>query len=304
MDQSERESKSLTSEAVNWSLMLLCALIWGFSYYLIKHSLIGFSPVQVAGLRISSAALSLLPFAVLAFRRVPRNKYGPAILCAVIGNGLPMFLYPLAQTHISSSITGIINSLTPLCVYFCGILFFGLPGNKQKLSGVLMGLAGVVCLIIFKPQTELRADLFFFAVALCVPVFYGFNANIYKKHLGSIAPVPLTSWMFFVLFVPASFVLFVTDAQKSMITEAGLTSLPYALMLGVFGTALAMTLFNILLKRANIMFAASISYLMPVVAVTLGMLDDESVRWYEIAGLALILFGVLLINKVKPAEDN
>jgi drug/metabolite transporter (DMT)-like permease len=297
---SQKNAQKLSDLFIHWLLLFLCAFIWGFSYYLIKHALVGYSPLQVASIRVLTAAITLLPFLATAIRKIPLNKYLYVFICAMVGNGIPMYLYPLAQTHISSSVAGIINSFTPLCIYFTAVLFFGLPKSRPKLIGVSLGLIGVICLIVFKPQAELRAELLFLTVALCAPVSYGINANVYKKHLNGLPAVPLTSLMFAMLLLPALFFVLSSGVPELYASGgAARESLPYALLLGILGSAVAMTLFNILLKRAPIMFAASVSYLMPVVAVTMGMIDKEQVGWYEITGLAFILSGVLLINKTK-----
>ncbi len=283
---------------INWVLLILCAVIWGFSYYLIKHALIGFQPMQVAVLRILAGGLTLLPLIFIAFRKIPLNKYGHIFLCALAGSGIPIYLYPLAQTHIDSGVTGIINSLTPLCTYIIGILFFGIVRTKQKLTGVLIGLLGAVCLIVFKSEQALKAEFFYICVALASPFLYGFSSNYLKKHLMGLPSFALTSLMYFMLLIPSLPLLFYTEIpQQIQTSEAAVKALPYALLLGIFGTAVAMSLFNVLIKRADIMFAASVTYLMPVVAIILGLLDNEQLAWNDFLGLALILGGVLLINK-------
>jgi drug/metabolite transporter (DMT)-like permease len=289
--------ETLAYRMMNWALMLLCSVIWGFSYFFIKHALMGFDPIQVVCLRSVSAAIALIPLVYLAAKRIPRNKYPHVLLCAVAGNGIPMYLYPLAQTHISSSVTGIINSLTPLCTYFIGISFFGMRNVGLRLAGVLTGLLGAASLILFRSAATFNADFFYLCAALCAPVLYGLNANILKTHLSSVPALPLTAMMYFVLLLPALPMLFFSGIPEKISADPlAQQALPYALMLGLFGTAVAMSLFNILVRRADIMFAASISYLMPLVAVVLGLLDHETLAMNEIMGLALILGGVLLTN--------
>lgn len=287
-------------KAINWALLVVCAIIWGFSYFLIKHALLGFKPIQVADLRMLAGGITLLPFLYLAFKKVPINKYIYVFICSIIGSGIPIYLYPLAQTHISSSITGIINSLTPLCTYLIGVLFFRLPNKKMKLMGVLVGLVGAVSLILFKPQKELKADIFFLCIALAVPFMYGLSSNVLKKHLMGIPSLPLTAMMYFMLLLPSIPLFFIAEVPHQLKTvPLAKEALPYALLLGVFGTAVAMSLFNILIQRAHIMFAASVTYLMPVVAIVLGIIDKENIGWHEYLGLGLILLGVVLMNRVK-----
>lgn len=111
-------------QLINWILLISCAVIWGFSYFLIKHALVGFEPMEVAGIRMFAGGIALLPFLYQAFKKIPYNKYFWIFVCSLIGSGIPIYLYPLAQTHISSSVTGIINSLTPLFTFMIGVLFF------------------------------------------------------------------------------------------------------------------------------------------------------------------------------------
>jgi drug/metabolite transporter (DMT)-like permease len=287
-------------------LLILCSVIWGFSYYFIKHALMAFAPMQVASIRAVSAGIVLLPLAYTAFRKIPVTSWGYVALCALIGNGIPMYLYPLAQTHISSAITGIVNSMTPLCTYFIAVAFFGMKNTVMKIAGVLTGLAGAVGLIFFRSDPHGGANLFYLGVAFIAPVMYGLNANLLKKYLMQFPALPLTVLMYFFLLIPAVWMLFETGAPERVRHEPlAVPALIHALMLGILGTAVAMTLFNVLIRRADIMFAASISYMMPVVAVCTGILDGETLGVQEIWALILILAGVLMINlRQKEQRQN
>lgn len=298
MSSESKSSPLFSYKIINWILLILCAIIWGFSYFLIKHALFGFEPMQVAVLRILAGGIALLPLVFFAFKKIPCGKYKYVFICAMAGSGLPIYLYPLAQTHLDSAVTGIINSLTPLCTYVIGILFFGLANKKMKVIGVLLGLLGAISLVIFKSNAELKADVLFFCVALSAPLLYGVSSNLLKKHLMGLPSFPLTSLMYFMLLIPSIPLFFYTGVPERLQTsEAARVALPYALILGVFGTAVAMSLFNMLIKRADIMFAASVTYLMPIVAIILGVMDNERLGWQDFLGLGLILCGVLLINK-------
>jgi drug/metabolite transporter (DMT)-like permease len=287
-------------QLINWILLISCAVIWGFSYFLIKHALVGFEPMEVAGIRMFAGGIALLPFLYQAFKKIPYNKYFWIFVCSLIGSGIPIYLYPLAQTHISSSVTGIINSLTPLFTFMIGVLFFKMKNHYLKVIGVVLGLFGAIALVVFKPSADFSGDGLFFLIALSVPVMYGFSSNILKRHLQGLPSLPLTSLMYFMLIIPAAFYLYhINILEKINTNTESLHALPYAVLLGVFGTAVAMSLFNILIQRTQIMFAASVTYLMPVVAVFIGFVDHETISWYHMLGLSLILVGVILINRAK-----
>lgn len=136
-------------------------------------------------------------FYILRLKKIPKEKYFWVFVCSLIGSGIPIYLYPLALTHISSGVTGIINSLTPLFTFLIGILFFRLKNNYFKLIGVLLGLVGAIFLIVFKPNANFKGDIIFFLIALSVPVMYGYSSNILKKHLQGLPSLPLTSLMYF-----------------------------------------------------------------------------------------------------------
>lgn len=293
-------SESFSYKVLNWIILLSCALIWGCSYYLIKKGLTGFDPMQIVSIRIVAAATVLIPFLFFALKKITFNKFPYVLLCALLGNGIPIYLYPLAQTHISSSVAGITNSLTPLCTYAIGILFFGMENKKGKLIGVLLGLMGVVFLLLLKPQAEFKADILFLGIALLAPIMYGFNNNVLKKHLANLPSIPLTALIYAMLLIPSLALFFLTDVPEDLKWSApAQRAFPYVLVLGIFGTAVAISLINILIRRTHIMFASSSAYFMPLMAVLIGFIDGEEIGWNELSGMALILGGVLLINRVK-----
>lgn len=231
MPQVTPTEQSFSYKAINWALLIFCAIVWGFSYYLIKHALTGFEPMELATVRIISSGIVLLPFMFAAFKKIPSNKYLFVLVCALAGNGIPLYLYPLAQTHISSSVTGIVNSLTPLCTYVIGIFFFSLTNTKMKSIGVMLGLLGAVSLVVFKSQAELKADFFFLCMALLAPISYGINGNVLKKYLSGLPSLPLTSMMYFMMMIPSIPILLYTGVPgKIQTSEAAQEALPYALL--------------------------------------------------------------------------
>ena len=101
---------------LSWIVLLILTVIWGFSYYFIKHSLTSFSPIQISVLRMIISAVVLSPFLPRALQKVNKKQYLTIIIIAIIGSFLPAFLYPLAQQRISSSLAGIINAFTPTVI--------------------------------------------------------------------------------------------------------------------------------------------------------------------------------------------
>jgi len=289
----------------DWSILLLLTLIWGFSYYFIKHSLKGFSPWQIGSLRMVISSLVLLPFLARALRAVPAEKYVLITWVGLLGSFLPAILYPLAQLRISSSVAGIVNAFTPICTYLIGMLCFNVRAEKTKIYGTAIGLLGAVVLILFKPGAELRAELAFLLIAFVVPFLYGINSNTIKAKLAGIPGMELTTLMYFSTLLMSLPLGFMTGAFVQIpIAIAKGSAFYHLLALSVLGSALAMTLFNILIQRVHVLFASSVTYLMPLVALIVGWLDGESIRWNDMFGFSCILAGVAIANDVFRQKRN
>ena len=93
----------------NWLLLVLLTVIWGSSYILIKKALIGFTPVEMASLRISISFIASTPFLFVAIRSVPRQLYGTLLLIGIFGSGAPAFLFALSMSKSGSAVNGILN---------------------------------------------------------------------------------------------------------------------------------------------------------------------------------------------------
>jgi len=121
-----------------------------------KYSQQGLLASQIASLRIVSAGLVFLPFAIFHITKIPRKKLGVVVLTGVFGNLLPAFLFAIAiAKNIDSSLAGILNSLTPICVVVIAILFFKDRIKSQKIIGVLVGFAGLLLLTLTQENISL-----------------------------------------------------------------------------------------------------------------------------------------------------
>ncbi|MBK8450477.1 MAG: EamA family transporter [Saprospiraceae bacterium] len=284
---------------LDWTLLIILTGIWGFSYYFIKHSLESFNPTQVASLRMVIGAIALLPFLPQALRLIPLKLLGVIFFVGLVGSFMPAFLYPFAQQKISSSLAGIINAFTPICTFGIGVLFFKVKNEKAKFLGTLIALFGAFSLILLKPNATLRAETLYLLVAFSVPFLYGINSNTIKAKLGSIPGIPMTAAMYISLLVLSLPIAYWSGGLKQIpIAIASGNAFYHLVALSVLGSALAMAIFNVLIQRVHVLFAASVTYLMPLVALVVGWFDGEQLSWNDIFGLGCILIGVLIMNGV------
>jgi len=288
-----------------WGLLIILTIIWGFSYYFIKHSLVSFNPSQVASLRMVFSAIALSPFLLKALKSVERINFPMIFFVGFIGAFLPAFLYPFAQQKISSSLAGIINAFTPICTFGIGVLFFGVKNERSKLIGTIIALIGAFSLILLKPNAEIRAEGLYLLVAFASPILYGLNGNTIKSKLGSISGIQMTTLMYFFMSLYCIPLSFWNGAfQQIPLAISSGNAFYHLIALSVLGSAVAMALFNVLIQKVHVMFAASVTYLMPLVSLFVGFFDGEKLGINDIVGLICILTGVVIINGLIKIQSG
>ncbi|MCB0395097.1 MAG: DMT family transporter [Flavobacteriales bacterium] len=288
----------LENKLYQWLTLCLLALTWGSSFILMKRGMVSFTDTQVASMRLMFACAVLMPFGIRAIRKVPPKSLLPIALVGLFGNGIPAFLFTKAQTHIDSSMAGIINALSPLFTLIIGILFFGLKGKINHWIGIIIGLAGAILLVY--QGGEVGGQAMYAALAILATVFYGFTINLIKSRLHEVPSLSITSIAFLFVGPPATIYLFTTDFTTRLATDPhAMTSMGFVMILGMVGTAFAVVLFNMLIKVTSHLFAASVTYLIPVVAVLWGVLDKEVMSLVKVAAIATILAGIYLVNQKR-----
>lgn len=281
--------------ALNWAVLSLLALIWGTSFILMKKGLLGLSAMQVAALRISISMLALSPLLIRYLGRVPRNKVLPIFWVGLFGSGLPPFLFAIAQTRIDSALAGIMNAATPLFAFVIGIAFFAVGFHWLKLTGVLTGLAGAMVLVLYGSPNPSLESYSYGSLVLLATLCYGTSVNIIGRHLRDVNPLAITSVSFLMLGIPAIVFLFTTDFTARISASAiSRESLGYVAILAVMGTATANILFFWLTQRTTALFASTVTYLIPIVALLWGVLDGEHIGAMHLLGMVLVLLGVYL----------
>ncbi|MGZ5303743.1 MAG: DMT family transporter, partial [Bacteroidia bacterium] len=137
----------MSKRAEAWFLLILLSVIWGSSFILMKRGMDTFSSSQVAALRIFIAFLFLLP---IAHRHIKRNLFPllPGFAgMGIFGNLIPAFLFTKAETMISSALTGMLNSLTPVFTLVLGLVIFKNKVKWLQVVGLIIGLGGAIGLL-------------------------------------------------------------------------------------------------------------------------------------------------------------
>ncbi len=284
-----------------WLLLVVLALIWGSSFILMKRGLFHegvpvLTPYQLATARLALAWLALSPL-VFKHAGLLRKHWLPLLGSAVLGNGLPAFLFATAQTRIDSSLSGMLNGLTPLMTLVAGIALFDQRLRTIHLIGVFLGLLGASGLIYLKQQDGIPSWSLYAILPILGAVGYGLSGNIVKHYLYGL-PAAAISALALTFVGPLCIGLALTSGlpETLMAHPHGWRAFGYVALLAVMSSALALVLWNILLQRTTALNASAVTYLMPIVAVGWGFLDGEYITPGQIAMIGIVLCGVYLVS--------
>lgn len=287
----------MNADKEKWLLLIILSVIWGSSFILIKKSLDHFSPYQVGALRVLIAGIILMPVAISKYRLFPKKHLKWLILAAFTGNFIPMFLFPIAETQISSSIAGIINSMMPIFVIIVGALIWKFETTKRQMTGVFISFTGV-CLLAFGGDDSTQFKIFPILLLLLATLCYAMSTTTVKSKLMDVSSTVLSAFVFsFVLFLPSLIALLSTGfVSQFTFTKENMIGLGFVSLLSVFGTGLAMMMNYRLLKVSTPLFASTVTLLMPIVAIIWGVLDGEKLTAVQFAGTIVIIAGLIFLR--------
>ncbi len=290
----------MNKEKEKWIILAVLSLIWGSSFILIKKSLEHFSPYQVGALRVLISGILLSPIAILNWKNFPRKQLKWLLLAAFAGNFIPMFLFPIAETKVSSSIAGIMNSMMPIFTIIVGVFFWGTKTTSKQILGILISFFGVVVLL-FSGEDSSDMPLFYVGLLLFAAFLYAVSVTTVGAKLTHIPAKMMSSFVFFyVLFLPSLFSLYFSDFFKVFsFTKENMIGMGFVATLSVLGTGLAMMLQYRLMSISNPLFASTVTLLMPIVAVIWGVIDGESFTVLQAFGALIIFAGLIFLRKKK-----
>lgn len=274
----------------------LLAIIWGSSFILMKEGLKFYSSYQIAAMRISFSGLALIPFVNWKKLDIKRSDYKYFIISGFLGSAIPAFLFPLAQTRISSSLAGAINGLTPLFALIVGVTFLGVKFSRLKAFGVILGLAGAVFLIIGQ---DIQFEFSHVMMAIVATLCYGINVNIIKQKLDNYPPLLVAALPLAIISIAGFAVLGYLGLNINFNDMQFIYSFGATLLLAFIGTSISLIMFNRLIQQTNTVFATSVTYLIPIVALFWGLFDHEKILYNHFIGLVFILGAIWMIRKDK-----
>ena len=298
----------MSDKLKSWLLLLLLSSVWGGSFYLINLGLFDeygnerLPSNELGAFRVTVAFIALTPILFRSFKYLNKQNIPYLIIAGICGNGLPAFLFAYAETTLNSSIVGMLNSLVPLFTILIGALFFSFKITKTHLLGITIAVFGTF--LIIKSQLQ-QATLSFLELSpllavVLATICYATSLNVIKYKLTNVKSTAITS-LSFMLVAPFAFTyLLSTPFLERISTQENIREGIFAIIiLAVFGTAIAVLLFNKLIKLSSPIFASSVTYFIPIVALIIGWFSGEHITIAQIIGMSILIVGVLIINKQK-----
>jgi len=283
---------------LDWLLLLTLAAIWGFSFLFIKRAVAVYTPLQVAMWRMVLALIAYAPVAWLFWPRIDWTRWRALLVVAFCGSAIPNFLFAVAQTRVSSSLAGVLNSLTPLFTLLLGVFFFQFRPSKNKIVGVALGFVGAAALVFFQRGRTVDGQASYALLCAAATLCYAINANTVGRHLRDQHPAAIASGAFVLTGALFLLGLWASGGWSATLTHPdGWRGLSYISYLAVLGTVGGSILYFWLLQRTSALFATSVTYLLPVAALIVGAFDGEMVGTFDVVSTALILTGVYLARK-------
>lgn len=288
----------MQKSTLSWVILIILSLVWGSSFILMKRGLEAFDSDEVAALRISIAFLFLLPFLIKYFKINLKKYFVGLIFMGVFGNLIPAFLFTKAETQISSSLTGMLNALTPLFTIIIGFVWFKEKPGNAKIFGIIIGFIAACGLVVFDKSTQTSNNELYAFYVLLATVFYALSINGIKKYLSDLDSIKATVWAFSFTGPIALVYLFTNTKFTSHIQlPNAMVSISYISILAIVGSALTVIIYNYLIKTAGAVFASSCTYLIPIVAIGWGLFDGEKVSVLQIICILILILSVYIINK-------
>jgi len=299
----------MKNETKAWLMLIGLSLVWGSSFILMEKAMYptkgvhAFTPYQVGALRILIASLTLLPIALRHLKKLKGKDLPFFIIVGLSGNFIPAFLFPIAETGIQSSLAGLLNMGTSLFIVILSFLFFKSKISRTQLVGFLIGGVGLF-LIVSNQITLAENSLFHALIAFLATLFYAISLSTIKFKLHHQKPLVITSLAFFTMLIPSIVACFITDSFTAIIDPTINVGLPYLIILSIVGTALAVLVFNYLIAISTPLFASSVTYIIPVVALVFGVIYGEKFQIINLLWMLLIFMGVYLMGKKSKVKKK
>ena len=281
--------------------LVLLAGIWGWSFLFIKVAVAGLTPSTVAALRVGLGAAVVLGFLRARGLHLPRGWqwWRHFVVVALVGSAIPFTLLAWGEQHISSALTAVLNAATPLFAALFAGLLLGDRLRPAQAAGLTLGFVGVAVAVGLAVEDLTGAALGGELAAVVAGAGYGLAFAYSRRHLTTIPPVVAAGGQLLAATVLLAPFALVTSVRQGFHPTP--TRVAAVVLLGVLGTGVAYVLSYRLIADLGPTRASLVTYLIPIVAVTVGVLFlDEAFSLRLVVGGGLTIAGIALLNVAGP----
>ena len=278
--------------------MFLLSAVWGASFILIKLAGDDLPPVWVAVGRLFFGSLLLWTVLKLGRHKLPPLRLlGPLLAVAVLNNAIPFSFFAWGERTVPSSIAAILNATTPIWALLLGLAAGNARATRLTAAGVALGFLGVLG-VVFGHSSAIApgagtAGFLFGTILIAIASFsYGAGAVAAKRWLHGVEPVVIATFQ----LTLAGVVLLPLALFGPHPTALHWKSVAAVTVLGVLGSGLAYLLFFRLLATISPTRTVAVTYLLPIWGLFWGFIAGEQIHWTALAGVAVVLAGLLLLN--------
>jgi drug/metabolite transporter (DMT)-like permease len=275
-------------------LLFVPGIIWGSSFFLIAEALESFSPGLITPLRVLFGCLTLTMIPG-SRKPVDRSAWKPIVVLGVVWLAAPLTVFPFAEQHVSSSVTGMLNGGTPLFAALVASMIGRKLPPVGQIVGIAIGISGIV-LIALPTVSEGSSSAFGVALIVGATMMYGVAINIavpLQQKYGALPVLWRAEIVALVLLTPMG-IYSVRNSDFAWIPFLALV------VLGVFGTALAHYMAATMAGRVGATRASGSTYVMPAVALMLGFtIRDEKVALLALVGSAIAVVGAWVLGRSR-----
>ena len=279
----------------DWGLFLGVSVIWGASFLLIAEALEGLTPGVITLGRVGLGAVTLWGLRLARGRQggIEPQDWGRIVALSLLWVAIPFTLFPLAQEHINSAVTGLLNGATPVFAAIISVLFVKVVPKGVQLWGLAVGFGGVV-LISFASSGSGTTQLLGVILVLAATGCYGISLNIAPPLQAKYGAVTLMSAVLTLatIWVLPFGLVSLGDSTWSVLPVLAVVAL------GAIGTGFAYWIMSSLVGRVGGIRASFITYLIPVVSLVLGVaIRGDVVRPLAIVGAVMTILGAFFASR-------
>lgn len=276
---------------------VLLGAIWGASFLFMRLAVVDFGALPTAFVRVTVAAVFLLPFLFWKGQAHILLKHWKAVFIGgLLNSAIPFACFSFALLAITTGLSAILNATVPLFGALVAWLWLKDRPNASRIVGLVIGFAGIVVLssgkASFKPDAVTGiAPAWAVLACLLATLCYGIAASFTKRYLSGLPSMVTATGS----QLGAACGLALPALWLWPTSNPGTTAWLAILALGVFCTGVAFVLYFRLIEQAGPARAIAVTFLIPVFALIYGALVlGETITPLMIGCGVVILVGTAL----------